>query len=63
MSRSFQSKNPYEQIYGKQLSPDKLAEMKFNLLGYLKTLIEMDRQYQAWLVEKKQKEVDTNDNK
>ncbi len=63
MKASFKPQNPYERLYGKPLSPDKVAEMKFNLLGYIKTLIEMDRQYQEWLKEKSKKELQQNDSK
>ena len=54
--------NPYERLYRKLLTPGEVAEMKFNLLGYLKTLIEMDKQYQEWLREKDRKGLHINDN-
>jgi hypothetical protein len=44
-------KNSYEKLYGKSLTPQQVAEMKFNLLNYVKTLIQMDKQHQAWLKE------------
>lgn len=55
--------NPYEQLYRKPLTKEKVTEMKFNLVGYLKTLIEMDKQYQEWLKEKDGKELHVNDSK
>lgn len=40
--------SPYERLYGKPLPSEKVAEMRFNLLGFFKTLIEMDRQHEEW---------------
>lgn len=43
--------NPYEQLYGKKLPPEKVAEMRFNLVNAVETLIQMDRQHKAWVAE------------
>lgn len=51
MDSSQSPKNAFEQLYGKPLTPQQVAEMRFNLKNYVKTLIQMDRQYQAWLKE------------
>ncbi|HET9173874.1 MAG TPA: hypothetical protein VFN56_01185 [Candidatus Saccharimonadales bacterium] len=51
MNLSQSPKNAFEQLYGKPLTPQQVAEMRFNLKNYVKTLIEMDKQYQAWLKE------------
>lgn len=51
MDSSQSPKSVLEQLYGKPLTPQQVAEMRFNLKNYVKTLIEMDRQYQAWLKE------------
>lgn len=56
MDSSQSPKSVLEQLYGKPLTPQQVAEMRFNLKNYVKTLIEMDRQYQAWLKE----QLDTN---
>jgi len=48
-------KNSYEKLYGKTLTPQQVAEMKFNLLNYIKTLIQMDKQHKAWLKEQADK--------
>jgi len=45
----------YEQLVGKFLTPEQVAEIKFNLVKYVETLIEMDRQHQDWLKEQKNK--------
>lgn len=55
--------NPYEQLYRKPLTQEKVTEMKFNLVGYLKTLIEMDKQHQEWLKTKNEKDLHVNDSK
>jgi hypothetical protein len=44
--------NSFEQLYGKTLTPEQLAELKFNLVKYVETLIQMDRQHKAWLERK-----------
>ncbi len=36
--------NPYEKLYNRNLSENEMAEIKHNLLGYLKLLIEVDKQ-------------------
>lgn len=41
--------NPYEELLGKPLSEAEEAEMKFNLVNFMETLIAMDRQHQEWL--------------
>lgn len=51
MDSSQSPKSVLEQLYGKSLTPQQVAEMRFNLKNYVKTLIDMDRQYQAWLKE------------
>ena len=45
--------NPYEELYGKPLAKDKEAEMHFNLVNFVETLITMDRQHKAWLKNQK----------
>lgn len=35
--------NPYERLYGKTLTKQATTEARFNLGGYLKLLVEMDR--------------------
>lgn len=49
-SQSF--KNPYERMYGKSLTAEQVAEMRFNLVRYLELLIVLDRQHQEWLEER-----------
>lgn len=48
--------NPYEELYGKPLTKDTEAEMHFNLVNFVETLIAMDRQKQAWDKNKKDQE-------
>lgn len=36
--------NPYERLYGKELSQDKVAEIKSTLNGFFSLLIEIDRE-------------------
>lgn len=47
-------KSPYEDLYGKPLTKEKAAEMHFNLVNFVETLIAMDRQKQEWDKNKKQ---------
>ena len=51
MNSSQSLKASFEQLYGKPLTDQQVAEMKFNLLNYVKTLIQMDKQHKAWLKE------------
>lgn len=48
------SNDPYEELCGKPLTKEQKAEMLFNLVNYVETLIAMDRQHKEWL--KKQKD-------
>jgi hypothetical protein len=41
--------NAFEVLYGKPLTGAQKAEMKFNLVNFIETLISMDRQHQEWL--------------
>lgn len=53
------SGKPYEELCGRPLTETEEAEMNFNLVNFVETLIAMDRQHQAWL----QKQTDqTNEN-
>lgn len=45
--------NPYELLCGKPLTKEQRAEMNFNLVNFMETLIAMDRQHKAWLENKK----------
>lgn len=45
----------YEQLVGRQLTTEQVAEIKFNLVKYVETLIAMDRQYKDWLEEQSNK--------
>lgn len=45
--------SPYEELCGKPLTKDKEAEMHFNLVNFVETLIAMDRQKQEWDKNKK----------
>lgn len=45
--------SPYEELCGKPLTKEQEAEMKFNLVNFVETLIAMDRQHKAWLKNKK----------
>lgn len=40
--------SPYEDLCGKPLTKEQEAEMHFNLVNFVETLIAMDRQKQAW---------------
>lgn len=51
MNSSQSPKNDYEKLYGKSLTAQQVAEMKFNLVNYVKILIQMDKQHDAWLKE------------
>jgi len=41
--------SPYEDLCGKPLTKEQEAEMHFNLVNFVETLIAMDRQHQDWL--------------
>lgn len=45
--------SPYEELCGKPLTKEQEAEMKFNLVNFMETLIAMDRQHKAWLKNQK----------
>jgi hypothetical protein len=45
--------NPYDELCGRTLSEAEEAEINFNLVNFVETLIEMDRQHQAWLKNQK----------
>jgi len=45
--------SPYEELCGKPLSESEEAEMKFNLVNFVETLIAMDRQHQEWVKNQK----------
>lgn len=45
--------SPYEELVGKPLSEAEEAEMKFNLVNFVETLIAMDRQHQEWIKNQK----------
>ena len=46
--------NPYEELCGKPLTKDEEAEMNFNLVNFVETLIAMDRQHQEWIENQKE---------
>ncbi len=45
--------SPYEELCGKPLTEAEEAEMKFNLVNFVETLIAMDRQHQEWIKNQK----------
>lgn len=45
--------SPYEELCGKPLSEAEEAEMNFNLVNFVETLIAMDRQHQEWIKNQK----------
>jgi len=49
MDSSQSPKNVFEQLYGKSLTPQHVAEMKFNLADYIEALAEMDKQQKEQL--------------
>lgn len=60
MDASQSPKNSFETLYGKALTKQQVAEMKFNLVNYVKLLIQMDKQYQNWLKEQSDKKNNQN---
>lgn len=42
-------KGLYEELCGKSLTKEQQAEMTFNLVNFMETLIAMDRQHKEWL--------------
>jgi hypothetical protein len=53
------SSNPYEELCGKPLTKEQEAEINFNLVNFVETLIAMDHQHQEWLEKQKvQKKTD-----
>lgn len=57
---SLDDKQSFEKLYGTSLTSQQVAEMKFNLVSYVKTLIQMDKQHKDWLEKKKQDTPDSN---
>ena len=51
--------NPYEELCGKPLTEAEEAEMKFNLVNFMETLIAMDRQHQEWIKNQKDQPKET----
>lgn len=45
--------SPYGELCGKPLTKEQEAELKFNLVNYVETLIAMDRQHKSWLKNQK----------
>jgi hypothetical protein len=58
MNTSQSPNNPFEQLYGKSLTPEQVAEMKFNLSKYVEALIQMDKQHKEWLKQQKSTKAD-----
>lgn len=54
--------DPFERLYGKPLTAEQKAEIKFNLVRFIETLIAMDRQHQEWLKAKANAATNTNKN-
>lgn len=52
-TRDAPESNPYEELCGKPLTKEQKAEMLFNLVNYVETLIAMDRQHKAWIKNQK----------
>lgn len=51
--------SPYEELCGKPMTKEQEAEINFNLVNFVETLIAMDRQHQEWLEKQKvQKKAD-----
>ena len=46
--------SPYQDLCGKPLTEAEEAEMNFNLVNFVETLIAMDRQHQDWLEQQKE---------
>ena len=44
---------PYKELCGRPLTETEEAEMTFNLVNFMETLIAMDRQHQDWLEKQK----------
>jgi hypothetical protein len=47
MNSSQSPKNSFEQLYGKPLTQQQVAEMNFNLSMFVESLAEMDKQQKA----------------
>lgn len=52
MSNPKPKATPYQHLYKRRLKPAEAEEMHYNLTGYIRVLIEMDKQYQEWLKKK-----------
>lgn len=46
--------SPYEELCGRPLTEAEEAEMTFNLVNFMETLMAMDRQHQDWLAKQKE---------
>ena len=44
---------PFEEVYGKALTPEEVKEMKHNLVSYVQLLIQLDRQKKALSAKRK----------
>lgn len=41
---------PYQELYDRPLTKTREAEINFNLVNFVATLVKMDRQHKDWLV-------------
>lgn len=57
MKKSQPLQNPYKRLYNKPLSTEQMAEMRFNLINFVETLIQMDIQHKEWLKQQTHAEV------
>jgi hypothetical protein len=51
--------SPYEELCGKTLTKEQEAEINFNLVNFVETLIAMDRQHQEWIKNQKEQTKET----
>lgn len=42
-------KTAYEKLYGKSLTSEQVASIRFNLVRYIELLILLDQQHKEWL--------------
>jgi hypothetical protein len=62
-SKKLDDHKSFEELVGRPLSPEEVSEMKFNLVGYVQTLITLDRQQKAWLKQQAKLEVENGKSK
>lgn len=59
-ARGATTTSPYEELYSRPLTEEEIAEINFNLVNFVETLIGMDREQQVWIKNQKDQPKETS---